>query len=249
MNLHAKQVIEDPPCILTASRDRSVKLRALPTPGNKAGKTSKPIKSSEKNGSRSIVGKPSGGEGGEGGGSSSVGWGGGGATNNDDNQSNCSTTTKPIHGTVVTTSQEEQSADGACSPSAGAADGDPRYRTQTRPRTDANVSATTNPNEEELELLPDGFIPGDDGSSGGGGGDGGSLSSFSATRSLSPPPPPLPPRSVIPPQHGHDMAILTLGRIADGFRRDTYAFDVDLKGRGEGRAAEARAVLQVGRDV
>lgn len=59
---------------------------------------------------------------------------------------------------------------------------------------------------------------------------------------MSPPPPRI---RVVPPQHGYDMSILTLGRIGDGFRRDTYTFDVDLKGRGEGRAAEARAVLQV----
>lgn len=48
------------------------------------------------------------------------------------------------------------------------------------------------------------------------------------------------------PVLGYDLCTLTLGRIADGFRRDTYSFPVDLKGRGEGRAVEARAVLQVG---
>lgn len=48
-----------------------------------------------------------------------------------------------------------------------------------------------------------------------------------------------------PPCHGYDLTTLTLGRIADACRRDTYSFPVDLKGRGEGRAVEARAVLQV----
>ncbi|CAM9260448.1 unnamed protein product, partial [Ectocarpus fasciculatus] len=46
------------------------------------------------------------------------------------------------------------------------------------------------------------------------------------------------------PRHGRDLSTLTLGRIADGFRRDKYVFPVDHKGRGEGRAVEARAVLQ-----
>lgn len=46
-------------------------------------------------------------------------------------------------------------------------------------------------------------------------------------------------------RYGHDLSPLTLGRIADGFRRDHYVFPVDLKGRGEGRAVEARAVMQV----
>lgn len=45
--------------------------------------------------------------------------------------------------------------------------------------------------------------------------------------------------------YGHDLSPLTLGRIEDGFRRDRYVFPVDLKGRGEGRAVEARAVMQV----
>ena len=132
-------------------------------------------------------------------------------------------------------------------------DGDPRCRTAPRPVSDATLGATSNASEEELDPLPGGFIPGGDVTSGGGDGSVGvggcgSLSSSPATRSLSSPPAPPPqPRGAIPPQHGHDMSILTLGRIADGFRRDTYAFDVDLKGRGEGRAAEARAVLQVRR--
>lgn len=46
-------------------------------------------------------------------------------------------------------------------------------------------------------------------------------------------------------KHGRDLSTLTLGRIEDGFRRDRYDFPVDLKGRGHGRAAEARAVMQV----
>ncbi|CAM9715633.1 unnamed protein product, partial [Ectocarpus sp. 12 AP-2014] len=46
------------------------------------------------------------------------------------------------------------------------------------------------------------------------------------------------------PRHGHELSTLTLGRIADGFRRDEYVFPVDHKGRGEGRAIEARAILQ-----
>ena len=49
----------------------------------------------------------------------------------------------------------------------------------------------------------------------------------------------------LPPPYGYDLAVLTLGRIEDGFRRDAFVFPVDLKGRGQGRAAEARAVLQV----
>ena len=147
--------------------------------------------------------------------------------------------------------QEKTSIDDT-STNARVADGNPRSR-QSRPPTDANVGAV-DANKEELEL-PESSITGSDetrdsgGNSGGDGdGDGGSLSSSSATRSLSPLPPPQ-PRSVIVPQHGHDMSILTVGRIGDGFRRDAYAFDVDLKGRGEERAAEARAVLQVRRDV
>ncbi len=47
------------------------------------------------------------------------------------------------------------------------------------------------------------------------------------------------------PPHGYDLTTLTLGRVDDGRRRDIYSFPVDLKGRGEGRAVEARAVLQV----
>lgn len=46
-------------------------------------------------------------------------------------------------------------------------------------------------------------------------------------------------------RYGHDLSILTLGRIADGLRRDRYDFPMDLEGRGEGRAVEARAVMQV----
>lgn len=45
--------------------------------------------------------------------------------------------------------------------------------------------------------------------------------------------------------YGQDLSTLTLGRIADGFRRDRFTFPVDLQGRGEGRAVEARAVMQV----
>lgn len=48
------------------------------------------------------------------------------------------------------------------------------------------------------------------------------------------------------PPYGRDLSTLTLGRVGDGFRRDVFVFPVDLKGRGEGRAVEARAVLQVG---
>lgn len=46
-------------------------------------------------------------------------------------------------------------------------------------------------------------------------------------------------------RYGRHLSTLTLGRIADGFRRDCHVFPVDLKGRGEGRAVEARAVMQV----
>lgn len=46
-------------------------------------------------------------------------------------------------------------------------------------------------------------------------------------------------------KYGYELSTLTLGRIADGFRRDCFDFPLDLRGRGQGKAIEARAVMQV----
>ncbi|CAN0111869.1 unnamed protein product [Scytosiphon promiscuus] len=148
------EVIQDPPCLLTGSRDRSVKLRALP------------IQAQQRSDTGQIPQNPA----------------------------ETSSSKKP--------DQEAQAEKGSL----------------IKHRGESNDDVLAGPTPPTTPLHP------------------GHASSSKSTTSSS--------TSAKIPQHGEDLSTLTLGRIDDSFRRDIYKFPVDLQGRGEGRAVEARAVLQ-----
>lgn len=175
-------MLQDPPCLLTASRDRSVKLRALPTNDHQPN-DSKPTAlertatTSEQTGQeeqakQDILDEPN--------------------NSNNGDDSEASTLRPPPRGN----SEEQEPISDTAEP--------PKPRRRNNSSRNSTVS----------------------------------MPSSKSTKSKTP---------AKIPVLGYDLCTLTLGRIADGFRRDTYSFPVDLKGRGEGRAVEARAVLQVGR--
>eukprot|EP00752_Nemacystus_decipiens_P012939 g11452.t1 len=181
------EVLQDPPSLLTASRDRSVKLRALPT-------TSINRAATEKVGPMSQDPDP-----------------------------------------LPTPNDNDEDGDEADQDSV--THRDPPRPPPAKPEDQGPVSGTDGASQEPRAGggssgavdVPGGCPPSSTGTVG-------SLAcSLTSSRTTT---------SATPPPHGHDLATLTLGRIADACRRDTYSFPVDLKGRGEGRAVEARAVLQ-----
>ena len=187
-------MLQDPPSLLTASRDRSVKLRALPTLDDQTAastiKTHKaePMTPQDPKTTQSVNDKDN---------------------HGDDADPTTLTSRQPPPQPPPANPEGQEPVGGEDDASKKTLKGDESGGTSAVPGG-CSVSPT-----------------GTDGSPAC------SLSSSKTTTSTKPPP------------HGYDLATLTLGRIADACRRDAYFFPVDLKGRGEGRAVEARAVLQV----
>ncbi|CAM9998853.1 unnamed protein product, partial [Ectocarpus sp. 12 AP-2014] len=164
------QVLEDPPCLLTGSRDRSVKLWSLPAKY------------------RRRISKPSASDG-------------------------------PTARARRTVEQDKEDS----SNSSRKGGGDSVSAAPPSPTTPAPLSGRQWENEQPANST-------------------GKISSPSTLSTQSSTVASAAPAKI--PRHGHDLSTLTMGRIADGFRRAEYVFPVDHKGRGEGRAIEARAVLQ-----
>lgn len=198
-------MLEDPPCLLTGSRDRSVKLRALPTKGQHQG-NSRPAQADRVGTSSSEHAE---------------------REAEENNPSKCHSE-KNIDIVPASTSPMPPT-----SPAYAAAGAQEREPQQQQDRSSADKRQIVDKNGP---LLP---------------------STAATTAVAAPAPIPSSPSSKSTRsttssstgakilQHGHHLSTLTLGRIEDGFRRDKYVFPVDLQGRGEGRAVEARAVLQV----
>lgn len=203
------KVIEDPLSVLTSSRDRSVKLRALPTntpstgfnSGNDGERTSERGRASITRGADTL------------------------RERHDDSGDNCKDDTC---GNNVADVDEIVSRAPTVPTLAG-----PENRRLVRNGPAAGVAVPGDRSFRDSQTLDNSFCTAS--------GDNASTDNISTSSTVA--------STGKLPQYGMDLTTLTLGRIDDATRRDTYSFPVDLKGRGEGKAVEARAVLQVRREL